>query len=93
MLASPTKYAVQWTYNLTIYNLEASDAGLYRCTAGGKDYDAVLTVIGTSYCFFFFFFFFFSECLTLTMLLADSSDGKHMMRPSGGGGFPVPLFS
>jgi hypothetical protein len=46
VLSDPTKYGIQWTYNLTVYNLQPEDAGLYRCTAGGVDYDATLIVVG-----------------------------------------------
>ncbi|XP_060568666.1 uncharacterized protein LOC132727257 [Ruditapes philippinarum] len=45
VLSDPTKYGIQWTYNLTVYNLQPEDAGLYRCTAGGVDYDATLIVV------------------------------------------------
>ncbi|XP_045157864.2 V-set and immunoglobulin domain-containing protein 1-like [Mercenaria mercenaria] len=45
VLSSPSKYSIQWTYNLTVYNLQPEDAGLYRCTAGGVDYDATLVVV------------------------------------------------
>lgn len=54
VLSSPSKYGIQWTYNLTVYNLQPADAGLYRCTAGGVDYDATLTVVGTVYKSIFF---------------------------------------
>ncbi|KAL4236345.1 Hemicentin-1 [Mactra antiquata] len=45
VLSDPTKYSIRWTYNLTVHNLQPEDAGLYRCTAGGVDYDATLTVV------------------------------------------------
>ncbi|XP_052777755.1 uncharacterized protein LOC128215069 [Mya arenaria] len=46
VLSSHAKYSVVWTYNLTVANLTHADTGLYRCTAGGRDHDAILTVVG-----------------------------------------------
>lgn len=61
VLSNPSKYGIQWTYNLTVYNLEPQDAGLYRCTAGGVDYDAILTVVGKN------------SCLLLTQLTKEAT--------------------
>lgn len=80
VLSNPAKYSIQWTYNLTVYNLQPDDAGLYQCTAGGVDYDAILTVVDLP------------ENVTIEMIGAPNNGETHNLTCKAINGLPTPTI-